>query len=105
MMMRWTIALFVMSIGIASVAQASGNPCLFALRSFSDGAVSCQGGRQFRCANGDWQSIGTTCADADPTDSGVRVRPGVSQPSVNDPTVKVPSVNQPAGSIAQPAAP
>ena len=93
-MMRWRAALVVAVMGIGSGAAAAGKDCAFHLRAFSDGAVSCQGGRQFRCADGAWQSIGTACADADPAGTG-RVGPGVSEPAV-----KKPSVSQPGGAGA-----
>jgi hypothetical protein len=96
MMMRWTVLAFVAGMGIAAVAHAGGKPCSFALRSFEDGAVSCQDGRQFRCADGAWQSVGTTCAREDPGNSGTGVHPGVNEPAVKEPSVKEPSVKQPA---------
>ena len=92
-MMRSRTLLMVVVMGIAAEAAAAGKDCAFDMRAFSDGAVSCQGGRQFRCANGSWQSIGTTCADAGGAD--VRVRPGVHEPAV-----RKPSVNQPGGAAA-----
>lgn len=36
--------------------------CLYSGVTFSDGAVSCQSGRQFRCSNGTWQGLDLTCA-------------------------------------------
>jgi hypothetical protein len=90
MMMRWIAMAFVAGLGIAAVAHAAGKPCSFALRSFGDGAVSCQGGRQFRCADGAWQNVGSTCADEDPGDAGAGVRPGVNEPRVKEPGVKQP---------------
>jgi hypothetical protein len=101
MMMRWMAALLLLvPTGVASVA-AAGKQCSYAWKPFADGSVSCQGGRQFRCADGAWQDVGTTCADADPADEGVRVRPGVNEPTVKDPSVRqpgtpgVPQVDQP----------
>jgi hypothetical protein len=92
MTMRWIVVTFIAGVGLAAAADAAGKPCSFALRSFSDGAVSCQGGRQFRCADGAWQNVGTACADEDPGDSGTGVRPGVNEPAVKEPSVKQPAV-------------
>ena len=101
LMMRWVgAALLLAGVGIEPMATA-GEQCAFALRAFAEGAVSCQAGRQFRCVNGTWREIGTTCADVDPRESGVQVRPGV-----NVPLVKQPAVEQPAPSrIERPRTP
>lgn len=93
--MRWRTVLLIVVMGIAAEAVAAGKDCAFAMRSFSDGSVSCQGGRQFRCADGAWQGIGTACADAAPGGTDVRVSPGVKEPAV-----RKPSVNQPGGAGA-----
>ena len=90
MMRRVAAALFVAGMGAASMATA-GQPCAFALRPFAEGSVSCQAGRQLRCANGTWQEIGTTCADVDPRESGVQVRPAVDVPGVKQPGVEQPA--------------
>jgi hypothetical protein len=47
----------------------SGNPacaisdCVNAGVTFSDGAVSCQSGQQFRCSYGDWKALDLPCVD------------------------------------------
>jgi hypothetical protein len=103
-MTRWLAVMVVAGLGIASVAQADGKPCSYAWKPFADGSVSCQDGQQFRCADGAWQNVGTACADADPGDAGVAVRPAVNEPTVKDP--RDPSFNQPAAPrVEQPPAP
>ena len=88
------IALCALVAGATSVAAAT--PCSYRMQAFSEGTVSCQDGRQFRCAGGKWQDVGTGCADADPGDAGVKVQPGVNEPKVREPGVADPSVKQPA---------
>jgi len=97
-------ALFVMVIGIAPGMAAAGQRCSFGWQAYEEGAVSCQAGRQFRCADGAWQSMGTDCADEDPADSSAPVRPGVNEPTVRDPSVKQPAQPQ-VDRVPQPTAP
>jgi len=104
MTMRWTGALLVMAVAIASEA-AAGNPCSYAWRPYKEGAVSCQNGRQFRCADGAWQDIGTTCADEDPGSEGAAVRPGVNVPAVKDPSVRQPGAPGGPPPVDQPPPP
>jgi hypothetical protein len=66
------------------------------MQAFSEGTTSCQDGRQFRCSGGNWENVGTNCADSDPGDAGVKVDPGVNEPKVRQPGVNDPSVKQPA---------
>ena len=73
------LALWAVVVGAASVAMAA--PCAYRGQPFAEGDVSCQDGRQFRCAGGKWSPIGTECADTDPGDAGVEVRPGVTEPA------------------------
>ena len=91
------VALCALVVGATSGAAAT--PCSYRMQAFSEGTVSCQDGRQFRCAGGNWQAVGTECADADPGDAGVKVQPGVNEPSVREPVVREPSVQQPAAPI------
>ena len=91
------LVLSALVVGAASVATAA--PCAYRGQPFAEGDVSCQDGRQFRCAGGKWDPIGTECADTDPGDAGVKVRPGVTEPAVREPGVREPS------SPKQPAAP
>jgi hypothetical protein len=104
MMMRWTAALFVVAMGFATTAAAAGQQCSFGWRPYSEGSVSCQSGRQFRCVNGAWQDVGTGCADEDPGDSGTRVQPGVNEPTVRDPSLNQPVVPKVNG-VTQPTVP
>lgn len=41
--------------------------CLYEGVSFSDGAVSCQTGHQFRCNDGSWSSLDLSCAAPAPS--------------------------------------
>jgi hypothetical protein len=90
--MRWATLTFVVGMGVASVAHAAGRPCSLAWRPFGDGSVSCQSGRQFRCVDGSWQPVGTSCAGEEQADSGLGVRPEVEQPAVQQPAVVQPAV-------------
>ena len=89
-----SFALCALVVGAGSVAAAE--PCLYRTHRFSEGAVSCQDGRQFRCAGGRWEAVGTECADEDPVDGGVQVKPGVTEPAVRDPAFRERAVQQPA---------
>jgi hypothetical protein len=87
-------ALCAIVVGAASVAAAA--PCLYDGQRFPEGAVSCQNGRQFRCAGGNWDAIGTECSAEDPVDGNVQVKPGVTEPAVREPGVRDRGVQQPA---------
>jgi len=91
------LSLCAFVLGAASVATAG--PCAYRGQPFSERDVSCQDGTQFRCTGGRWEKVGTACADTDPGDAGVKLRPGVTEPAVRDPAVREPS------SPTQPAAP
>ena len=88
-----SFALCALVVGTGSVAAA--DPCLYRTHRFSEGAVSCQDGRQFRCAGGKWEITGTECADEDPVDGSDQVKPGVTEPIVRDPAVRERGVQQP----------
>jgi hypothetical protein len=71
-MSRQTIRTFVvlLGIGLAGVigcaahrAQA-GEHCFYKGTMFSDGAAVCQTGMLYRCDEGDWRSLGSTCKDS-----------------------------------------
>jgi len=70
---------------------------MYRAQPFSEGTVSCQHGRQLRCVGGKWEDVGSECADDDPGDAGVEVRPGVGEPAVAEPAVREGAVKQPAG--------
>ena len=89
-----SLALCALVVGAASVAAAA--PCLYRGQAFPEAAVSCQTGRQFRCAGGKWEAVGTECADEDPVDGNVQVKPGVTKPAVREPAVGERGVQQPA---------
>lgn len=44
------------------IAAATDESCFHRGTIYSDGAASCQSGSQYRCSNGEWVSIGATCA-------------------------------------------
>lgn len=50
----------------AGVARAGSDDCFYKGAMFSDGAMSCQTGAQFRCKAGDWKSTGSTCPEEQP---------------------------------------
>jgi len=89
-----SLVLFALVVGAASVAAAA--PCLYAGHRFAESAVSCQNGRQFRCAGGRWDAVGTECSDEDPVDGNVQVKPGVTEPAVGEPAIRDRAVQQPA---------
>ena len=96
-MSRWVAALFVLAVGTGYV-HAADKQCAYDMQVFGEGTTTCQKGRQFRCVGGGWKDVGTTCADEDPVDSGVKVEPGVDEPKVREPSVQrpaAPSINPP----------
>ena len=97
-MTKTTIAILV-AMGLPAVTAAQAPQCMYAERFFSSGSVSCQSGREFRCVEGAWKSVGVECAD---DGAGVKV-PGVNEPPVRSPSVKEPGIKQPG--VAQPPAP
>ena len=50
-------------------AQAASEHCFYKGTMFSDGAMSCQTGAQFRCKAGDWKATGSACTDEKVTSS------------------------------------
>jgi hypothetical protein len=89
-----SLALCALVVGAGSVAAAA--QCLYRGQAFPEAAVSCQSGRQLRCTGGNWEAIGTECADEDPVDGNVQVKPGVTEPAVREPAVRDGAVQQPA---------
>jgi hypothetical protein len=55
-----------LALTFASKPCCAISDCIYAAVNFSDGAVSCQSGRQFRCSNGTWQDLGMPCAAPPP---------------------------------------
>jgi hypothetical protein len=53
----------------AGVARAGVDDCFYKGTMFSDGAMSCQTGAQFRCKGGDWKATGSGCTE----ETGTRV--------------------------------
>ncbi len=52
-----------MSRSTEKIVAAADSPCFHKGTMYSDGAASCQSGSQYRCANGEWLSLGTSCMD------------------------------------------
>jgi hypothetical protein len=59
-------------------ARAANDNCFFKGSMYSDGAMSCQTGAQFRCKDGDWKATGTTCTDDSRTAARSCERNGIS---------------------------
>ena len=38
--------------------------CIYRGREYSNGAVVCQNGIEFRCVDGTWEDLGTTCSNS-----------------------------------------
>jgi hypothetical protein len=49
----------------ADEPMAMARPCQFGGLSYATGAASCQAGAQYRCEDGAWRSLGTTCPIGD----------------------------------------
>ena len=76
---------------LGATAAWSDDRCMYRNEFFSAGAVSCQAGRQFRCAAGAWQATGLGCADTTGDEEGLQVDPGGSAPAIREPSVAQPS--------------
>ena len=53
------------ALGLGSAAHAGDKSCTYDGTMFSDGSTTCQAGVQFRCDDGDWDSLGVTCPKGD----------------------------------------
>jgi hypothetical protein len=51
-------------LGCSVQRAVAGDHCFYKGSMFSDGAAACQTGSQYRCDDGDWKALGTTCKDA-----------------------------------------
>jgi len=49
----------------AGAAQAANDHCFYQGTMYSDGAMACQSGAQFRCRDGDWKATGSDCTSED----------------------------------------
>lgn len=65
-------AALVGAVACVGAAQAANDNCFLKGTMFSDGAMSCQTGAQFRCKDGDWKATGSTCT---PDEKVVSSRP------------------------------
>ena len=63
--------LFILVLGIAGALATNDchavSDCIYSGVSFSDGAISCQSGRQFQCVDGDWKALDVPCSNPPPT--------------------------------------
>ncbi|GFO56655.1 hypothetical protein GMSM_36620 [Geomonas sp. Red276] len=59
------LAPLVLSLFAPATAGAISD-CVFAGVNFSDGAISCQSGHQFRCSDGEWVSLDLVCETPPP---------------------------------------
>lgn len=50
--------------GCSARSAQAGDPCFHAGSMYSDGAASCQSGRQYKCNNGEWLSTADNCQPA-----------------------------------------
>jgi hypothetical protein len=48
-------------MGCAAQSAQAGDPCYHSGTKYSDGGASCQSGREYRCANGEWLSTTHAC--------------------------------------------
>jgi hypothetical protein len=61
MLLPFGAALAGMIACVPGSARAANDSCFFKGAMFSDGAMSCQTGAQFRCKDGDWKATGSQC--------------------------------------------
>jgi hypothetical protein len=62
----WVVkALLIGTFFMATPAWAVSD-CVYGGTNFSDGAVACQSGYQFRCSNGTWEPLDLSCLDNPP---------------------------------------
>jgi hypothetical protein len=51
---------------LSSTVSFAISDCLYAGVNFSDGAISCQSGNQYRCSDGDWVALDIPCDNPPP---------------------------------------
>lgn len=52
----------IVSLTLVSDFSYAISDCVYSGVNFSNGAVSCQSGQQFRCSDGDWKPLDLPCA-------------------------------------------
>jgi hypothetical protein len=55
-----------LTMGCAAQGALANDPCYFSSKRYSDGGASCQGGREYRCDNGEWLSTSKACEASGP---------------------------------------
>lgn len=56
----------LLAVTLTAGVSSAVSDCVYSGVNFSDGAVSCQSGNQFRCSDGDWQSLDIPCQNPPP---------------------------------------
>jgi hypothetical protein len=69
---------------LALSATSALADCMYRQQFFSAGAVSCQGGAQYRCVKDSWQATGLDCADTQGDEEGLHVDPSRQAPKVRE---------------------
>jgi hypothetical protein len=64
---KLSFTVFCLALALTSGVCFGVSDCVYSGVSFSDGAVSCQSGHQFRCSDGDWQALDLACSTPPPT--------------------------------------
>ena len=68
MLKRSLILVSVVGVALALGAQPriarAGDDCSYDGTKYSDGALSCQAGKQYKCDDGEWKSKGERCTSA-----------------------------------------
>jgi hypothetical protein len=57
----FSLLLATLSLSLIGRPCYAISDCVYAGVTFSDGAVSCQSGKQFECSNGSWNALDLTC--------------------------------------------
>ena len=58
---RLLLSVSVLSVAVLGTDCFAVSDCVYSGVNFSDGALSCQTGQQFRCSDGTWQSLDIPC--------------------------------------------
>ena len=67
-MSKYSLIVAALVVGLAVVAQPrivrAGDDCSYNDARFSDGALSCQDGKRYKCEDGEWKSKDERCTTA-----------------------------------------
>lgn len=67
MVIRSIMLSALLTLALAPAAFAAGDTCSYNGNSFSEGSTTCQSGTQFRCDDGEWESLSIACSGKDPS--------------------------------------